>query len=75
MSVPDCMTHTWQNGLPSSEMLQRGDYNAQQDVASGHPGFTDVVNSIPSISPDEIVGDDEDSGINPVEGLSRRSSH
>lgn len=37
-------------------------YNAQQDVASDHPVFTNVVSNIPRLSAHEIIRDNEHSG-------------
>lgn len=55
MSFADCAIHFWEKGLPGSEMLEHVDYNAQQDMVSGHSSFTNTVNNIWSLSPDEIV--------------------
>lgn len=61
MSVVDHSIGFWCERISDFDMLERVDWNAWQEVTSGHAGFTNVLRKILSLSPDEIVRDDEDS--------------
>lgn len=70
ISVAGFTIHFFREGLPGTQSLQ-ADYNAQQEVSSGHSCFTNVSSNVLILSPDEIVQDDEQSksGKKPIVNL------
>lgn len=62
MSVAECATLFWRNGLPAISMLKCVDYMGMLDAVSAPQGFRNVAKNVSRLLVDEVVYRDELSG-------------